>query len=69
MKKPKLLVQLRIALRTLNYPLSTEKCYVGWVRQYILFHNKRHPIEMGHVEVGEFLSHLAVIKKVSPAKK
>ncbi|PHS12136.1 MAG: hypothetical protein COA86_18760 [Kangiella sp.] len=62
MKKPKLLVQLRIALRSLNYALSTEKSYVAWVRQYILYHNKRHPIEMGCVEVGEFLSYFAVVK-------
>ena len=67
MKKPKLLVQLRIALRSLNYALSTEKSYVAWVRQYILYHNKRHPIEMGCVEVGDFLSYLAVVKKVAPA--
>ena len=67
MQKPKLLVRLRIALRSLNYALSTEKCYVSWVRHFILFHNKRHPEEMGHIEVGEFLSYLAVVKNVSPA--
>lgn len=67
MQKPKLLIQLRIALRSLNYALSTEKCYVSWVRQFILYHNKRHPNEMGHAEVGDFLSYLAVNKQVSPA--
>jgi len=67
MQKPKHLVQLRTALRALNYALSTEKCYVSWVRQFILFHKKCHPIEMGHIEVGEFLSYLAVTKQVSPA--
>jgi len=66
MQKPKLLVQLRTAIRSLNYALSTEKCYVSWVRQFILFHKKRHPIDMGHMEVGEFLSYLAVTKQVSP---
>jgi hypothetical protein len=28
---------------------------VHWARHFILFHGKRHPIEMGEVEVGQFL--------------
>ncbi|MEN8147470.1 MAG: phage integrase N-terminal SAM-like domain-containing protein [Campylobacterota bacterium] len=32
----------------------------------MFFHNKRHPIEMGKVEIEQFLTHLAVNKKVSP---
>ena len=39
---------------------KTSIAYVGWIRRYILFHNKRHPKEMGESEVGEFLTHLAV---------
>lgn len=31
-----------------------------WCRRYILFHNKRHPIEMGKPELKAFLTHLAV---------
>jgi len=37
------------------------------MRRYILFHNKRHPREMGEYEIEEFLTHLAVAKKVAPS--
>ena len=40
--------------------LSTEKAYVNWIRRFILFHQKRHPGEMGKEEVEAFLTHLAV---------
>jgi hypothetical protein len=32
--------------------LRTEEAYAGWVRRFILFHNKRHPAEMGEAEVS-----------------
>jgi integron integrase len=44
---------------------QTEKAYVHWVRQFILFHDKRHPKEMAEAEVTAFLTHLAVRRKVS----
>jgi len=56
---------MRDALRVRHLVLSTEQCYVGWVRRYILFHNKRHPSEMGKDEVEAFLTHLAVDCHVS----
>ena len=31
--------------------IAPRKTYVGWARRYILFHNKRHPQEMGHLEI------------------
>lgn len=36
-----------------------------WVRQFIIFHKKRHPREMGGVEVQAFLEHLSVERNVS----
>jgi len=45
----------------------TEKTYVGWIRRYILFHDKRHPAEMGADEVTEFLTSLVVEHRVAPA--
>jgi integrase len=45
--------------------LSTERLYVNWIRRFILFHNKRHPSEMGKAEVAAFLTHLAVDGNVS----
>lgn len=53
------------AIRVRHYSIRTEKTYVGWIRRFILFHDKRHPGEMGAIEVGEFLSHLAVTRNVS----
>jgi integron integrase len=37
------------------------------VKRFILFHGKRHPMEMGADEVKQFLSHLAVDRTVAPA--
>jgi site-specific recombinase XerD len=66
-QKPKVLQQLRIAIRSLNYALATEKTYVYWVYSFIIFNNKRHPKSMGSKEVSDFLSYLAVSKNVAPA--
>jgi integron integrase len=61
----KLLDQLRYAVRTLHYSLRTENAYHDWVRRFILFHDKRHPKDMGAAEAGAFLTHLAVERRVS----
>lgn len=63
--KPKLLDQVRQAIRTRHYSYKTEEAYVGWIRRFILFHNKRHPSEMGETEIGQFLSSLARDSHVS----
>ena len=47
------------------YSLRTEHPYLHWIRQYILFHRKRHPAEMGATEVAAFLSHLATARNVA----
>lgn len=62
---PKLLDQVRNRLRTLHYSPRTEESYVQWIRRFILFHDKRHPRDMGKVEVESFLSHLATRRNVS----
>ncbi len=61
----KLLDQYRDALRLKQYSNRTEKTYVHWVREYILFHQKRHPKEMGVSEINQFLTHLVSDKKIS----
>jgi integron integrase len=61
----KLLDQLRDSLRRRHYSIRTEQAYVDWARRFILFHNKRHPAQMGSREVEAFLNHLAVRKNVS----
>ncbi|GIV63369.1 MAG: integron integrase [Bellilinea sp.] len=64
-KPKKLLDQLRDAIRLKHYSYSTEKTYLHWVRRYILYHNKRHPAEMGIAEIEAFLTHLAKDEHVS----
>jgi integron integrase len=63
--RPRLLDQVREALRLRHYSRRTERAYVGWIRRYILFHGKRHPRDMGSTEVTRFLSALAVDRQVS----
>ena len=63
--KPKLLDQVRHRCRLRHLALSTEQTYVGWIRRFILFHHKRHPLEMGAKEVSAFLTHLAVNGRVA----
>ena len=46
-------------IRTLHYSYRTGETYWGWAYRYILFHNKRHPRDMGTREVAQFLSYLA----------
>lgn len=64
---PKLLDQVRDKIRVKHYSIRTETQYVQWVRRFILFHDKRHPREMGAAEVEAFLTHLAVEGNVAAA--
>ena len=65
--KSKFLDEVRRVLRTQYYSKRTETSYVDWIRRFILFHDKRHPLQMGDREVAAFLSDLAVVGKVAPA--
>ena len=65
--KPKLLDQVRNAIRLRHYSPKTEDAYVYWIRQYIFFHNKQHPVNLSEQHIGEFLTHLAVNKKFAAA--
>lgn len=62
---PRLLDQLRAALRVRHCSTRTEDSYVHWTKRFIVFHGKRHPRELDGTHVGAFLSHLAVGRKVS----
>lgn len=62
---PRLLDQLRAQIRLRHYSVRTEKTYAQWVRRFVLFHDKRHPRDMGKPEIEAFLSYLAVDRKVS----
>jgi integron integrase len=57
--EPRLLDRVRAAVRMRHYSRRTEKAYAAWIRRFIVFHQKRHPREMGAAEVTAFLSSLA----------
>ena len=63
--KRRLLDRVREALRTRHYSRRTEEAYIAWIRRYIFFHGKRHPVEMGGAEVTRCLSSLAVEGRVA----
>ncbi|MDP1559472.1 MAG: phage integrase N-terminal SAM-like domain-containing protein [Nitrosomonas sp.] len=48
----KLLDQVRDKIRFKHDSLSTENTYISWIKQYIIFNGKRHPTEIGAVEVA-----------------
>jgi len=63
--KPKLLDEVRKTLRTAHYSKSTEESYTSWIKQFIIFNNKRHPLELGADEIKNFISYLANEKQVA----
>jgi site-specific recombinase XerD len=64
-QKPRLLDQVRQELRLRHYSRRTEESYTGWIRRFIVFHGKRHPLELGAAELDQFLSDLATARNVS----
>ncbi len=64
-QSPKLLDRLRAEIRLRHYSIRTEETYADWARRFILFHDKRHPKDMGAAEVTAFLTHLAAERNVS----
>lgn len=64
-RPPRLLDQVRDKLRVKHYSIRTEQAYSDWIKRYIFFHDKRHPQDMGAQDIEAFLTHLAVVGKVS----
>ena len=63
--KQKLLDRARGIMRVRHYSIRTERSSINWIRCSILFHDKRHPQEMGPGEIEAFLTHRAVEGKVA----
>jgi hypothetical protein len=53
---PRLLEQVRQRIPAKHYSYRTEKTYLHWIRRFILFHDRRHPRELGGTEVERFLT-------------
>ena len=67
MAEKKLLDRARDLIRVKHYSIRTEQTYLHWIKEFILFHHKRHPAEMGVPEVEAYLTYLAVERKVAPS--
>ena len=65
--KPRLLDRVREAIRRKHYSRRTEETYVHWIKRFIYHSGKRHPSEMGAVEVTAFLNHLSCERHVASA--
>ncbi|MCE5203409.1 MAG: integron integrase [Actinomycetia bacterium] len=65
MSQPRLMDQMRFALRARHYSRRTEDAYCLWVERFVRFHGMRHPARMGEEEVNAFVTHLAVNRKMA----
>ena len=67
MIKPKLLTQVSNEIRRRGYSYRTEQSYTGWIKRFILYHNKKHPSQITGPEIVAYLNHLAVKRNVAPS--
>lgn len=63
----KLLDQVRDAIRLRHYSIRTERTYLYWIRYFIRYHGMRHPRSLDESAVRDFLSFLALDRKVAAA--
>jgi integron integrase len=63
--KSKLLDHMREIMRLKHLSYRTEAAYISWAKRFIVFHDKRHPKDMGAAEIRAFLAHLAVHEHVA----
>ncbi|MGD1942633.1 MAG: site-specific integrase [Leptolyngbyaceae cyanobacterium] len=68
-QKPRLLGQVWQSMRLRHFSLKTEKSCICYIRDFILFHQKRHPSEMRADDIRAYLSHLAVDRQVAASRK
>jgi integron integrase len=66
---PKLLAEVRRAVRVRHYSPRTEESYVAWVRRFVRFHGMRHPRELGAADVTRFLASLAEVGRLSASSQ
>ena len=60
-----LLDQVRHVIRKKHYSIRTEQAYLQWIKRFILFHNKRHPKDMGEKEISQYISYLVTDRQVA----
>lgn len=64
-KKEDMLDRLSKAIRLKHYSKATERLYCGYVSEFIDFQMKQPHAEHGAKAIEEYLTHLAVVKKVA----
>ena len=64
-KSKKILDRVRDTIHLKQYSNKSEGAYLNWIKQYILFHDKKHPQGMGASEVKAFLTYLAVDRNIA----
>ncbi len=65
MPQLRLLHHVHDVARVKHLSIRTEEAYIHWIKRFVLFHGKRHPSTMGESQISEFLSYLAIERKVS----
>ncbi|MDQ3490403.1 MAG: phage integrase N-terminal SAM-like domain-containing protein [Acidobacteriota bacterium] len=65
--KSPFLESVRDLIRVKHLSYRTEETYLGWIRRFIIFNNKRHPAVMGAGDVQAFVTHLGFLVKVAAA--
>ena len=63
--EPRFLDLVANACRVKHLAHRAESANVGWVKRFILFHDKQHPIGIGAGEVRAFLTQLARNRNVA----
>src|SRR3972149_11492673 len=66
---PRLLDQVRNAIRRRHYSYRTEQAYIHWIKRFIHYHGVRHPRELGEAEVTAFLNSLVASRGLAAAKQ
>jgi len=54
----RLLDQVRRHMRDAGYAWKTERTYIHWMRRFILFHGKQHPVQMSSIHINCFFEQL-----------
>lgn len=65
MPQLRLLHHVHDVARVKHLSIRTEDAYIHWIKRFVLFHGKRHPSSLGESHISEFLSYLAIERKVS----
>ncbi len=64
---PEVHEQTRRELRARHYSRRTARSYLGWIRRFLAFYDRKHPAHLGEAEINRFLTHLAVERRVAPS--